>query len=333
MLLTKEVYIRINNKNYQHYIDKGYELEYIYNKYKKCMGYKRDQEILVKIEDLSKGSHAEIEILCDYCLERGIETIVSKEYRTYLIQNNKSLIKKDCCKECWSLKLNESIKLVHNVDNISQLENIKNKKQNKSINHFGTECVLQSEEVKDKIRITNIEKYGSPNVMGNKDIQNKVFKSRAITLYKNKTGISSIPQRYLHNLFGGELNYPINTANLDIGFPDDKIYIEYDGSGHKMSITLGNMTEKEFLNKERKRFFGLRNKGWKVIRIISELLRDKLPSDEVLIKMYEYAIQYFNTGHTYIKFDIDNAKIITSQFEKEYNYGVLRNITKNMLTN
>jgi len=168
--------------------------------------------------------------------------------------------------------------------------------------------------------------------MGNKDIQNKVFTSRANTLYKNKTAMTSTQQIYLHNLYGGELNFPVNGINLDIAFPNDKIYIEYDGSGHRMSVTIGNETEKEFLNRERIRFFGLRRQGWKVIRIISEKSRDKIPSDDKLFEMFNYAINYFNTGHTYIKFDIDNSKIITSQFEEIYDYGILRNITKSMIS-
>lgn len=328
MLITKEVYIKINNNNYQHYIDKGYDLKYVYNQKRKCMWYKRDQEILVKVEDLTTGSHAIIEILCDYCLEHGIETIISKEYRTYLIQNENSTIHKDCCKECQPIKNKEVMNQIYNVDNMAQLIDVKKIKENKSIEKYGTKYVLQSEEVKEKIRTTNQERYGSPNVMGNKDIQNKVFTNRAMTLYKNKNGMASTQQKYLHQLFGGELNYPIGTANLDIAFPEDKIYIEYDGSGHRMAVNIGNITEKEFRDRERKRFFALRKNGWKIIRIISEVLRDKLPSDDKLMEMLEFAKEYFKTEHTYIKFDIDNSKIITSQFENEYDYGDLRKIIK-----
>jgi len=111
------------------------------------MWYKRNQEILVKVEDLSKGSHAEVEVLCDYCLEQGIETIVPKQYKTYLLQN-KNNTTKDCCKKCWNLKLKDSIKLMHDVDNVSQLESIKKKKEEKSLDKFGTNCVLQNEDIK-----------------------------------------------------------------------------------------------------------------------------------------------------------------------------------------
>lgn len=321
MLLTKEVYIKINGKNYKHLIDKGYSIELVYDEKKKRTTYKGKQEFLIKVEDLPKGSHAIVDVLCDYCLE----TIIPKEYRTYLIQH---INNKDCCENCWHLRLQESINSKYKVDNISQLDEVKKKKEEKSLDKYGTKCVLQNEDIKKQIKNTNIEKYGYPNAMNVQEIKDKVFIAREKTLYKNGNAISSTQQRYLHKLFGGELNYPINGVNLDIAFPENKIYIEYDGSGHRMQVFLGKISEKEFLDKERKRFFALRNKGWKVIRIISEISRDRLPSDEKLMEMYEYAIEYFKTGHTYVKFDIDNSKIIISQFEKLYDYGDLRIIPK-----
>jgi len=65
-------------------------------------------------------------------------------------------------------------------------------------------------------------------------------------LYKNKTGVSSYPQRYICNLLNGELNYPIGNLSLDIALLDNKIYIEYDGSGHDLRVVRGQLTEKEF---------------------------------------------------------------------------------------
>jgi hypothetical protein len=42
--------------------------------------------------------------------------------------------------------------------------------------------------------------------------------------------------------------------------------------------------------------------------------------------MYDIALEYLKSGHSWIKFDIDNSKIINSQFECDYDYGVLRKI-------
>jgi len=111
---------------------------------------------------------------------------------------------------------------------------------------------------------------------------------------------------------------------LDIAFPKDKIFCEYDGSGHALSVKMGDLTQDEFNNKEKRRKYFLLSKGWKEVRIIS--LNDKLPSDEVLLEMLNYAKEYINSGHTWIKFDIDNSKVICSQYEKYYDFGKLRRI-------
>jgi len=51
-------------------------------------------------------------------------------------------------------------------------------------------------------------------------------------------------------------------------------------------------------------------------------------SDNILLNMLDYAKQYLSTGHSWIKFDIDNSKITTSQYETDYDFGELRKISK-----
>jgi hypothetical protein len=58
-----------------------------------------------------------------------------------------------------------------------------------------------------------------------------------------------------------------------------------------------------------------------------------LPSDNVIFNLVELAKSYFNTGHSWIKYDIDNSKIITSQFEKYFDFGELRKIKKDDIQN
>lgn len=152
---------------------------------------------------------------------------------------------------------------------------------------------------------------------------------RRITMYQDGTAPCSIQQRYLHKLFGGELNYPISRCSLDIAFPEDKIYIEYNGGGHNLQVQFGNMSELDFLEYENKRFLFLKSQGYKCIYILTN--KDKLPSDTVLLNMLEYAKSKLLDDIFYIKFDIDNSKIIISQFEEIYDYGNLRKISKDML--
>jgi hypothetical protein len=93
VLITQTVKLKWNGSNRKHLESKGYS-PFEFNK-----------EIEVKIEDLKHGSNAKIQLLCDYCLEEGKETIISVRYETYLRQKEKSPIKKDCCKQCTSKKI------------------------------------------------------------------------------------------------------------------------------------------------------------------------------------------------------------------------------------
>ena len=184
---------------------------------------------------------------------------------------------------------------------------------------YGVENPMQSQEIKDKIVKTNMERYGFSSATQSPEIKEKIRQ----TFYKNGTTPCSRQQEYIHNIIGGQLNYPVKSSSLDIAFPDEMIYLEYDGSGHKMSVMFSTFTEEEFTNKERNRTYGLLRSGWKEIRIISE--NDYLPSDQIILEMLFYARTYLQNHH-YIKFDIDNNKIINSQGEFDNNYGELRKI-------
>ena len=180
-------------------------------------------------------------------------------------------------------------------------------------------CDKCSKEQKIKY---NLKKYGVEYPMQNKEVQLKAH----LSMFKNDTAPCSSQQRYVYNIIGGELNYPYYNVSLDIAFPLEKTYLECDFSGHWLSITLGDLTEKEFKIKQMNRWYSLMRSGWKEIRIIS--LKDKLPSDSILLEIIEYACNYLNQGHHYIKFDIDNLKVINSQGEFDYNFGQLRKIKK-----
>jgi hypothetical protein len=383
MLISKEIKVKWNSANKKYYESKGYSYTKI------------GDEFDVKVEDLSNGSNSNIQCLCDYCLDDGIKTIINKPYYAYL-KSTKQLIKKDCCKNCWSKKQIESNQLKYGVNSTSKLKEIKEKQvktclerygvenplqnkeiyekskktnlerygvehalQNKEIHQkavnttierygteyytqteeykenqknycleeYGVENIFQLEECKEKIKKTNLERYGVEYVMQNKKIKDKAFEA----MYQNGTQKTSKQQKYIYDLIinninnNYELNYFISRMFLDIANIKDKIYIEYDGGFHKGNVIMGNMTEEEFNLKEMRRSCQLSDWGWKEVRIISE--SDLLPKDEVIIKLINYAIQYVNLGHHWIKFDIDNSKIINSLGESFYDYGTLRKIS------
>lgn len=424
MLITKEVEIKWSNPNKKWYTEKGY----IFTK-------NRDK-FIVKTEDLQKCSEIRIEVFCDYCLEEGIEHIISKSYKDYVVQKEKSPIKKDCCKKCLPKKNKESNLLVYGVENTAQLpktrekfrqtslerygtihpmktekylekmkntclekygteyymtsNDFKNKAKNTckekynvnnyseteefkekykntcqkkygcnntfqfeefkektketclkkygvenyrltdkykeqvkntSLKKYGVEHYSQAEEVIDKKYKTNIERYGFENPMKNNEIKLKQMSS----MYDNNNIRCSRQQKYICKLVNGELNYFIKDNNkfsfVDIALIDEKIYCEFDGSGHELSIIHEQKTEHEFKEYEKRRTYGLIKSGWKEIRIISK--KDYLPSDEIIINMFDDAKILFNQGFHRIVFDIDNGTYKTSKFKDIYDYGKL----------
>lgn len=65
----------------------------------------------------------------------------------------------------------------YGVENISQLQETKDKKEQKALDKYGVKNVFSSEEVKERIKKTNLRKYGCENVAQNKGIQNKIKKT------------------------------------------------------------------------------------------------------------------------------------------------------------
>jgi len=359
MLVSKTAVVKWNSKNREYYTGKGYT----FTKWK--------DDIVVSVEDLPQYSQTLVEVGCDYC-----GGTFPRKYSSYLQLKNNEFNSKDACQECRGPKYNETIKNKYNVDNIWQIDEIKQKQIKTNIEKFGTENPFGSEVIKDKIRKTNkerygvesplqnseiyeklkqtnVERYGCENVFQDLSIQEKykvtmlkrygvdhphhikgitekVMIKKAKTLYLHSTTPVSKQQIYLHNLFGGELNYPVGSYNLDIKL-EDNIYVEYDGGGHDLNVKLGQITQTKFDDKQIKRNYFLKNLGWKMIRLVS--IKDYIPSDDIILKMIEEAKDYLEAGHSWIKFDVDSSKVITSQYEKDYEFGKLHRVSKNDLLN
>ena len=143
MLLSKNVKIKWNSKIKKHYVDIGYEYT------------KMGDEFCVNVNDLTKGSHIEVDIECDYC-----HKIYQKHWNNYINENMNSTIHKDACNNCKTLKAKESNQLVYGCDNVFELEQTKQKILKTNIQKYGVDNPSKSEEIKEKIKKVNIEKYG-----------------------------------------------------------------------------------------------------------------------------------------------------------------------------
>lgn len=367
-LITKEVEVRINSRNYQHFKSLGYNIpikKSSDSSHRKQFVYDADKPIMIKVSDLNKGSHAEVEVLCDYCKQ----TIKSMAYKTYLLLTSKD--GKYCCAKCkgaktkkifeekygcdWSERTEKTkITLMnrYNTDAVWNIPGVKQKVEKTNQQRYGKKYYTQTEEYKIRAMKTNREnlgvdyptqskevqrkiktsvqlRYGCDHVMQNEEIKNKVMKRWS----ENSTGACSKQQRYLCNLYNAELNYPINNFLGDMVLTDDMINIEYHGGGHWLSVVLGNITMEEFTLKEIKRNHIIKKQGFKIITIISKT--DKLPFDEILFNMLEDAKQYFKKfpNHSWVEFDIDNEIIRNAENKNgiPYFFGELRRIYDNSL--
>lgn len=135
-------------------------------------------------------------------------------------------------------------KIIYGVENVMQLNYIKEKMYNTNINKYGSLSSMQNDEVKKKREDNNIIKYGVKNVMQIKEIYNKML-TTTIKRYGTKCivakNISKEEQKCFNMLkekfpdaiqqYYNENRYPFF---CDMYIPSKDIFIEYQGyaGGH-----------------------------------------------------------------------------------------------------
>lgn len=211
-----------------------------------------------------------------------------------------------------------------------QNEECLDKLKRTNMEKYGCEFAIQAEETRQKIRQTFLEKYGYENPMQSPEILEKWFEKHGSNFVK-----SSRQQQYICNLYNGILNYPFKCFALDIYLPIDNMDVEFDGSGHRMSIALGTATEEEFEKKELYRNVSIKKEGYKQMRIVSS--KDLLPSDSTLLQMLEDTRNYFSNypQHSWIEFSIDYSTLRNAENKDgvPYDFGSLRKIKDNDIKN
>lgn len=84
--------------------------------------------------------------------------------------------------------------------------------------------------------------------------------------------------------------------------------MEYDGTGHRMSVKMGQITNEEFNQKEFAREKEIVNAGYKIVRISYMNKLDSLPSDKVLFGILERAYLCFNSGNNIYSYNLKTRK-------------------------
>ena len=244
MLIPNQmIEIKWNNKNKDWYISKGYVFTKSYD------------TVLIKAEDLAKGSHKKVLVSCDYCGK-----IFSKTYKEY-IKGKKT--GKDCCNSCQKLKTAEVCMEKYGVSNVFALEEVKEQINHTNLEKYGHENIAQG-VLKEKIKETNMKKYGVPYSTQAKEVIVKIRKS----LQEKGCVPTSQKQLDIYNmliqLYGEDsctLNYPYDRLNFDclLIVNGIKIDVEYDGW----------YWHKDKQEEDKRRNYFLTKRGFKILRIRS----------------------------------------------------------------
>lgn len=144
----------------------------------KNLGYKYTKENFnVPPQHLPYHSQKKVIVICDFCgKEKNIQ------YRYYL-QNLKERNNKYMCPQCIysnkeiNQKRLEKIQKTnlnkYGVDNVLELDNIRDKIKNTNLNKYGVEYTFLNENIKNKIKETFLEKYNTTHPMKVPEIYNK----------------------------------------------------------------------------------------------------------------------------------------------------------------
>jgi len=132
---------------------------------------KLGDNFLVNVQDIRKSERIKINVLCDYCLDEGKETIVEKYYYDYLSQ--RKVIEKDCCKFCYPQKVVDVTLVRHGVTSTNKLDSVKQKKVEVNRKNYGVDSYTQTEEFKEKLIKYSLDKYGTKYPVMAKEVREK----------------------------------------------------------------------------------------------------------------------------------------------------------------
>ncbi len=295
----------------------------------------------VNVSELPNGSNKRVFVTCDYCGKQ-----YDMMYKKYIQGVINGTVHKCACKDCEKFKIKESNLLNYGTSSTNRLESVKQKKVHSYTEKYGCKNPMKFDEIKKKFRSTIHEKYPpnseerkaverkrketmmrkygvahpsfSPVLLQKRSINNlkkygvrhtlaleSVREQIANTKYKNGTGGASVEQERICNLLGGVLNFPVGKYLVDIKI--NNIVVEYDGSGHCLSVLYGLMSEHDFHNKEKMREDFIISKGYKIIRI--KHIEGTEISDDEYIRIYYYCLEMLK-DKSIVVYDVDKNCLV-----------------------
>ena len=286
MIIDKMYRIKWHPSTKEHFIKLGYNFTKIYDEFE------------VNVFHLNENSSHRVECICDYCGKffTGQYKRVIKYNKQFCLSCKAKAFKENYLKRTGydnprknpevKDKIKNSYKETmlsrYGVENCFQLKQVKEQIKETNLKNRGVAYPSQSQEVRKKIEDSCEKHYGKKNPMQSKSIRSKAMNTMIARSHGTNVNTSET-QETLWLAIGGELNYKLPETNyhLDIAFPQDKICIEIDGSGHFVYNDFSDDAERE------RKILSL---NWKILRVEADRISPErisfiLDAKERLLKL------------------------------------------------
>ena len=234
MLVKEKINVKIKNKRQLYSLNK--------NGIKGLVG----DVVEMLISELPIGSHEIIQIKCDNCGK-----LKDMQFNNYYRSTN-GLTEEYYCKnkECVNIKRTLNIRKKYGVDNVFQLNDVKEKIKETNLERYGVENPQQNKKIKEKTEATNLERYGFRNQFQCNLIKEKIketnlerygveypqqskeIRSKYSTLHKSSK-VENELLLFIKNNYDSEIvsnsKKIILGYELDIYIPDLKLAFEFNG--------------------------------------------------------------------------------------------------------
>lgn len=162
MLVSETVLLKINCVNSKHYKDLGYVFNY-------------KEPIIVKVSDLTIGSHALVEVRCDFCKES--RELTYKDYLRSIKSHNIY-----CCTkvECYYQKSVLTNIQKRGVSHHMLDESVKQTLYTTNIERYKHKSYSETDECKEKIRKSGLERFGETHISKTQSFQDKLKETRIL---------------------------------------------------------------------------------------------------------------------------------------------------------
>lgn len=198
MIVSEYVEMLLTNKSYSRLI----------KKYNLSEDLKVGDFAKIPLSILSKSSHYDIEVTCDYC-----DKILKVPYKRY--NKSTSVVNKYACssKECSNQKIKDVCNYKYGVDNPFQSDEVKEKIKETLLEKYGVDHPMYAEKTKEKIKNTCLERYGVDSYTKTDE-----FKQKSTKTSLNKYGVT-----HSSKTNEGQLKRKLTRIERGLQIPDDKM--------------------------------------------------------------------------------------------------------------